>query len=1069
MLKLTQPPPAVLALRNIAEELGKTDWNFNLNPCATTNNSNWATPKQPERPSYNNTVECNCSYTGGVCHVIKIFLKGQDLDGVLPPSLAKLPYIKTIDLTRNYLNGTIPPEWASTNLEYLSLESNMFSGTVPAELGKLENLVNLILNANNLSGELPMELNNLVNLTELRLSSNNFTGRIPNFESLKQLTKLEIHGSGMEGPIPESISLLSNLNELISDLSGESSLFPNLSSMINMTRLYVTGNSLNGSVPSWLTDGSGTVVVDLSYNHFSNETVLPTCGQSLNLFRSYTGWKDSDLAKCLNNFTCLKDYNSAHINCGGIETTIASKSYEADQDPAGPAKFLLSSNQWGFSSTGNVLDLDNYIYTIEDEEKELETGMVGEDSLLKEIDDAFDLNDNWIGEEGLDKHLKASSEVYNNKEAYITAEGEKELKENQEENNFLKDDISDENLESALNGTDDAIQRKDNDMAEKGIEKQLETTSEISKNLEAYNKSFEEKANESVETDKLTELSLGQGLEMKDKGKREETNVLRKVGRYQDNVRSGRLTAKALSRFTNTAAEPICLETEELVQVVEAKKKRNQIEQKTNEKGRKRTREVSEKKEILGKEKMNIGKHKIKINCAIIHQLLGVSCGNVIIESMTKLKIRDESVKAWRNRYPWNFVAPTVIVSKIENAKDEDCFNFRMDFLMCFLAVMVECHGQGRCKEKILDKLTGETDFSNINWCAYIIDSMRGCKKIRKRNDRSVPFLGPLAILTDEIEGLEKLLDTTIGNSEGQTETVDRIANDQIQSVLEDLGNNRDKIDEKIDIENESDDSVGDDKTDTESQEDGNDSSRGENLDEEEKTGDDTYVNAYVENVEEKDSEDKAGMIDEDEKGPEELNESDTIGLGHVELGENHTCLDTWGKKDGVEPAKEIKDTTSLKEDETVTDLSVEEQGKQRITEQDNTSEYVFDGPPFSIGLTQLESTGCNGETKQMEERNLTKKDDGNEDFVTEKEENVLEKRDKVIKIMEEKRRNPMREIGLAIVSKSPYKIRGVDITEAVTKDEELVWEYLFKEYGMMYKLKGKGKVGTDDEMYDSI
>ncbi|KAI3796744.1 hypothetical protein L1987_39427 [Smallanthus sonchifolius] len=599
---------------------------------------------------------------------------------------------------------------------------------------------------------------------------------------------------------------------------------------------------------------------------------------------------------------------------------------------------------------------------IEDEEKELETGMVGEDSLLKEIDDAFDLNDNWIGEEGLDKHLKASSEVYNNKEAYITAEGEKELKENQEENNFLKDDISDENLESALNGTDDAIQRKDNDMAEKGIEKQLETTSEVSKNLEAYNKSFEEK-----------------------------------VGRYQDNVRSGRLTAKALSRFTNRAAEPICLETEELVQVVEAKKKRNQIEQKTNEKGRKRTREVSEKKEILGKEKMNIGKHKIKINCAIIHQLLGVSCGNVIIESMTKLKIRDESVKAWRNRYPWNFVAPTVIVSKIENAKDEDCFNFRMDFLMCFLAVMVECHGQGR-----------------------------------------------LPVMKAKYDSL---MQTTIGNSEGQTETVDRIANDQIQSVLEDLGNNRDKIDEKIDIENESDDSVGDDKTDTESQEDGNDSSRGENLDEEEKTGDDTYVNAYVENVEEKDSEDKAGMIDEDEKGPEELNESDTIGLGHGELGENHTCLDTWGKKDGVEPAKEIKDTTSLKEDETVTDLSVEEQGKQRITEQDNTSEYVYDRPPFSIGLTQLESTGCDGETR-------------------EKEENVLEKRDKVIKTMKEKRRNPMREIGLAMVSKSPYKIRGVDITEAVTKDEELVWEYLFKEYGMM---KGKGKVGTDDEMYDNI
>uniref|UniRef100_A0A251S4X2 Putative leucine-rich repeat domain, L domain-like protein n=1 Tax=Helianthus annuus TaxID=4232 RepID=A0A251S4X2_HELAN len=108
------PPDEVQALRDIAKEVGKRDWNFSLNPCG--NNSNWVTPNPTE--TYNNTVQCNCSYPRGVCHVIKIFLKGQDLDGVLPPSLAKLPYIKTIDLTRNYLNGTIPPEWASTNLEY---------------------------------------------------------------------------------------------------------------------------------------------------------------------------------------------------------------------------------------------------------------------------------------------------------------------------------------------------------------------------------------------------------------------------------------------------------------------------------------------------------------------------------------------------------------------------------------------------------------------------------------------------------------------------------------------------------------------------------------------------------------------------------------------------------------------------------------------------------------------------------------------------------------------------------------------------------------------------------------
>ncbi|KAM0048734.1 putative protein kinase RLK-Pelle-DLSV family [Helianthus debilis subsp. tardiflorus] len=363
-------------------------------------------------------------------------LEGQDLDGVLPPSLAKLPYIKTIDLGRNYLNGTIPPEWASTKLEYLSvsanrltgriptylgnitslvylsLQNNMFSGTIPAELGKLENLANLILNANNLSGQLPVELNSLVHLTELRLTSNNFNGRIPSLESWKQLSKLEMIGSGLGGPIPASISLLSNLEELrISDLSGESSPFPNLRNMTNMRNLvlrscnitgripnyiallpnlkfldlsfnglvgdipdlsglddlytvYYTGNSLNASVPGWLMNTG--IAVDLSYNDFSKEPVLPRCPESVNLFRSHANYgNESDLANCFSQFPCSKNYSSVHINCGGIGVTIEDKVYEADdQDPGGPARFRPLNDHWGFSSTGNVWNVKNYRYTI---------------------------------------------------------------------------------------------------------------------------------------------------------------------------------------------------------------------------------------------------------------------------------------------------------------------------------------------------------------------------------------------------------------------------------------------------------------------------------------------------------------------------------------------------------------------------------------------------------------------------------------------------------------------------------------------------------------------------------
>ncbi|GJX37029.1 probable LRR receptor-like serine/threonine-protein kinase isoform X1 [Tanacetum coccineum] len=367
------PETEMTALKDIAKELRKNDWNYSLNPCDNASNWNWRTENRSDMPSFKNILECNCSYPGGVCHVVSLVLKGQDLDGVLPPSLAKLPHIKKIDLTRNYLNGTIPRAWASTKLEYLSvtvnrlsgrippylgnitsliyvyvltvllsLESNMFSGTIPAELGKLENLVNLTLHANYLSGELPVELNNLTNLAELRISDLSGSGSLfPNLSSLTNMKTLMLRSCNLNGAIPADY----------------------LSQMSKLKYLYLTGNSLNGTVPKWIVDGTGTErVVDLSYNHFSKENVPTSCRESLNLFRSYTGGNDSDVASCLGNNPCFKDYYSVYINCGGPNATIGNKVYEADQDPGGNTKFYHDPNSWGFSSTGSQLDVNKTEY-----------------------------------------------------------------------------------------------------------------------------------------------------------------------------------------------------------------------------------------------------------------------------------------------------------------------------------------------------------------------------------------------------------------------------------------------------------------------------------------------------------------------------------------------------------------------------------------------------------------------------------------------------------------------------------------------------------------------------------
>ncbi|KAK1424848.1 hypothetical protein QVD17_20187 [Tagetes erecta] len=288
------PPDEVNALREIAKQLGKEDWDFSLNPC--DGNTNWRTPAIKDVPQFDNVVNCTCP-SNDVCHVVNISVKGQDLAGVLPPSLAKLPSIKMIDLSFNYLNGSIPKEWASTKLEmisvtgnrlsgsiptflgnittlgYLGLENNMFSGKVPAELGKLKSLYLLVLTANNLTGELPMELNSLTNLTELRLDSNSFSGKIPNLGSCTRLETLDIQGSGLQGPIPSSISLLKNLTQLaISDLNGEvGSLFPNLSSMTSMSKLVLRGCKLMGTIPSYISEMSTLRHLDLSFNNLSGD------------------------------------------------------------------------------------------------------------------------------------------------------------------------------------------------------------------------------------------------------------------------------------------------------------------------------------------------------------------------------------------------------------------------------------------------------------------------------------------------------------------------------------------------------------------------------------------------------------------------------------------------------------------------------------------------------------------------------------------------------------------------------------------------------------------------------
>ncbi|KAL5997732.1 hypothetical protein ACLOJK_008662 [Asimina triloba] len=364
------PREEVEALKQIANELVKTDWDFTVDPCS--GGPNWIQPGTTK--DSNNTVRCNCTTVS-----VNRGLKRQNLSGVLPPSLARLPYLKDIDLTRNYLNGTIPSTWATMpSLQTMVLDGNQLSGILPQELGNLTNLERFIIPSNEFTGELPETLGRV-------LRNCNLSGEIPAYiGGMKQLMTLSLKMLTYELQV---YNVLNSFQE------------PNL---------YLTSNLLTGSVPQWiLTRGANidpniysckivyTALHTLAYREIFPTTILhgealahlnvppqkrseraSGCTEKLNGNVYSNGNGQSAVTflimhvnSRLQMSVCLsktEDFYSLHINCGGDRVRInGNTTYEEDKETSGASKFALSSGRnWALSSTGSFIDdkyYDDYI------------------------------------------------------------------------------------------------------------------------------------------------------------------------------------------------------------------------------------------------------------------------------------------------------------------------------------------------------------------------------------------------------------------------------------------------------------------------------------------------------------------------------------------------------------------------------------------------------------------------------------------------------------------------------------------------------------------------------------
>ncbi|GMI63603.1 FLAGELLIN-SENSITIVE 2 [Hibiscus trionum] len=251
-----------------------------------------------------------CSWVGVSCgsiheRVVALNLTNMDLTGTIPPHLANLSFLHSLDLS-----------------------SNHFYGHLPKELGKLHRLRLLRFSFNALNGKIPSWFENLHRVKMLEMESNNFTGAIP--QTLANMSNLEILNLGfnqLSSQIPSSIFKITSLRQIyLNDNSLSGSLLDDLCVHLSkLEELLLATNELSGNIPSSVGKCSNLQIFELSNNKFSG-TIPRRIGNLTRLKELYLGINhfEGEIPGEIGNLLSLEILNIQDIKSfkGGIPSSI---------------------------------------------------------------------------------------------------------------------------------------------------------------------------------------------------------------------------------------------------------------------------------------------------------------------------------------------------------------------------------------------------------------------------------------------------------------------------------------------------------------------------------------------------------------------------------------------------------------------------------------------------------------------------------------------------------------------------------------------------------------------------
>ncbi|BAD53122.1 HcrVf1 protein-like [Oryza sativa Japonica Group] len=288
--------------------------------------------------------ELNMSPDSTQMQLSALILYNNDLSGKFPEFLQHCQELTLLHLPHNKFVGELPI-WIAEKLprlSYLQLRYNLFSGSIPVQLTKLENLRYLDLAYNRISGSIPPTLGGLKAMIQGNSTKytnplvwNYYRPRNPNdfndgyyvkyhnsllvvvkgqelyyTSTLVYMVGLDFSCNNLGGDIPEEITSLvglKNLNFSHNHLTG------NIPEKIGLLRyvesLDLSFNMISGEIPSSLSDMASLSYLNLSFNNLSGR--IPSGNQLQTL-------GDPDFIYIGNYYLCGPPLSR---NCSGPEVT----------------------------------------------------------------------------------------------------------------------------------------------------------------------------------------------------------------------------------------------------------------------------------------------------------------------------------------------------------------------------------------------------------------------------------------------------------------------------------------------------------------------------------------------------------------------------------------------------------------------------------------------------------------------------------------------------------------------------------------------------------------------------